>query len=200
MSLCRRTSWSPVTARWRSSTPTSALAMASFTSSARPPAACQKHPPWPRCSPSTPTSPTTPLAENLRQPQPGFSYTQWEAYLAIHHQRPLFVYRPTDFELDALHVCRDAKFVFSPSEARAQKAHYQRISALGHDRGQFLNEERLSSAVAPPCSATWSRSCPAWNRARRSAPPNRTRADTFAVQCGASPSSCPCSSPAGARV
>ena len=88
-----------------------------------------------------------PLAEDLRKPQPGFSYTQWEAYLAIYHRRPLFVYRSTDFELDALHVPRDARFVFSPSEAEAQKEHYRRISALGHDRGLFLNEERLSSAV-----------------------------------------------------
>jgi len=87
------------------------------------------------------------LAESLRKPQPGFSYTQWEAYLAIYHGRSLFVYRPTDFELDALHVPRDARFVFSPAEAQSQKEHYQRISALGHDRGQFLNEERLSSAV-----------------------------------------------------
>ena len=88
-----------------------------------------------------------PLAEDLRKPQPGFSYTQWEAYLAIYHRRPLFVYRPTDFELDALHVPRHARFVFHPSEAEAQKEHYRRISALGHDRGLFLNEERLSSAV-----------------------------------------------------
>ena len=88
-----------------------------------------------------------PLAEDLRNPQPGFSYTQWEAYLALYHRRPLFVYRPTDFELDALHVPRDARFVFRPSEAQSQKEHYRRISALGHDRGLFLNEERLSSAV-----------------------------------------------------
>ena len=32
----------------------------------------------------------TPLAAHLAKPQPGFSYTQWEAYLAIFHQRPLF--------------------------------------------------------------------------------------------------------------
>ena len=32
-----------------------------------------------------------PLAEHLRQAQPGFSYTQWEAYLAIYHGRPLFI-------------------------------------------------------------------------------------------------------------
>ena len=88
-----------------------------------------------------------PLAGDLRKPEPGFSYTEWEAYLALYHRRPLFVYRATDFELDALDVPRDARFVFRPSEAEAQKEHYQRISALGHDRGLFLNEERLSSAV-----------------------------------------------------
>ena len=88
-----------------------------------------------------------PLAPHLRQPQPGFSYTQWEAYLAIYHRRDAYVYRPNDFELDALNVPRDTRFVFSPAEAQSQKNHYQRISALGHDRGQFLNEERLSSAV-----------------------------------------------------
>jgi hypothetical protein len=88
-----------------------------------------------------------PLAEHHRKLQPGFSYTQWEAYLALYHGRPLFVYRPTDFELDALDVPRDARFVFNPDEAQSQKEHYQRICALGHDRGQFLNEERLSSAV-----------------------------------------------------
>ncbi len=88
-----------------------------------------------------------PLATRLAKPQPGFSYTQWEAYLALYHERPLFVYRPTDFDHDVLHVPRAAKFVFSAAEQQSQKEHYARISALGHDRGQFLNEERLSSAV-----------------------------------------------------
>jgi tetratricopeptide (TPR) repeat protein len=88
-----------------------------------------------------------PLAEYLRKPQPGFSYTQWEAYLAIYHVRPLFVYRPTDFGLDALDVPRDGRFTFDAAEVQSQREHYQRIGALGHDRGQFLNQERLSSAV-----------------------------------------------------
>ena len=88
-----------------------------------------------------------PLAELLRQPQPGFSYTQWEAYLALYHRRPLFVYRPKDFESDALDVPRAARFVFDAAEAQSQQEHYGRISALGQDRGLFLNEERLSSAV-----------------------------------------------------
>jgi hypothetical protein len=93
------------------------------------------------------TAKLPPLAAHLAKPQPGFSYTQWEAYLAIYHQRPLFVYRPEDFELDALHVPRNPGFVANPAEVQSQKDHYRRIAALGRDRGQFLNEERLSSAV-----------------------------------------------------
>jgi tetratricopeptide (TPR) repeat protein len=85
-----------------------------------------------------------PLAPALSKPQPGFSYTQWEAYLALYHRRPLFVYRPTDFDSDAP---RGPGVGLDPAEVLAQGEHYQRISALGHDRGQFLNEERLSSAV-----------------------------------------------------
>lgn len=88
-----------------------------------------------------------PLASALSKSQPGFSYTQWEAYLAMYHDRPLFVYRSTDFELDSLDVPRDSRFVLDPVEFQAQREHYQRISALGHDRGQFRNQERLSSAV-----------------------------------------------------
>ena len=88
-----------------------------------------------------------PLAPLLNQPQPGFAYTQWEAYLALYHQRPLFVYLPTDFEAAVLTVPRDARFELSDAEFQSQKDHYQRICAFGHDRGRFLNEERLSSAV-----------------------------------------------------
>jgi len=88
-----------------------------------------------------------PLEPALRKAQPGFSYTQWEAYLAMYHDRPVFVYYPGDFERDTLEVPRDPRFVFDPIELQAQREHYQRISALGHDRGPFVNEERLSSAV-----------------------------------------------------
>ncbi len=87
------------------------------------------------------------LAESLKQPDPRFSYTQWEAYLAICHQRPIFIYRPTDFALAECHCPRDAGFVRDPVQEQAQEAHYRRICALGRDRGQFANQERLSSAV-----------------------------------------------------
>jgi tetratricopeptide (TPR) repeat protein len=76
-----------------------------------------------------------PLGDGLAKPQPDFSYTQWEAYLALYHERPLYVYYPSGFDPDA------------PTVSSSQSEHYHRISALGHDRGQFLNEERLSSAV-----------------------------------------------------
>ncbi len=87
------------------------------------------------------------LAPALAQPDPGFSYTQWEACLALYHQRPVFIYRPTDFELADCRCPREARFVHDPTQEKAQQAHYRRICALGHDRGEFLNSERLSSAV-----------------------------------------------------
>jgi hypothetical protein len=83
----------------------------------------------------------------LARPDPGLSYTQWEAYLAIYHNRQVFIYRPTDFDLEELHCPRGHRFVRDSAEEKAQEAHYRRICAMGRDRGQFLNEERLSSAV-----------------------------------------------------
>ena len=89
----------------------------------------------------------SPLVPFLSRPQPGFSYTQWEAYLALYHKRSLLVYLPADFEQDVVTVPRDPRFVLNSAEVQAQREHFQRITALGHDRGQFPNEERLSSAV-----------------------------------------------------
>src|SRR2546421_12519749 len=87
------------------------------------------------------------LTDSLKQPDPGCSYTQWEAYLAIYHKRPIFIYRPTDFELKELSCPREDRFVYDAAQDKSQQEHYQRVSALGRDRGLFLNQERLSSAV-----------------------------------------------------
>jgi len=87
------------------------------------------------------------LADALKLPNPGFSYTQWEAYLAIYHERPVFIYLVDDFELSEVSCPREERFVFNPEEEKAQKAHLRRLCALGRDRGRFLNQERLSSAV-----------------------------------------------------
>ncbi|MFM7869759.1 MAG: NACHT domain-containing protein, partial [Planctomycetaceae bacterium] len=88
-----------------------------------------------------------PLEELLQQEDPGISYTQWEAWLCLYHQRPLFVYRPRDLELQNLECPREPEFSDDRQQWELQKQHYQRICAMGHDRGQFLNPERLSSAV-----------------------------------------------------
>jgi hypothetical protein len=92
------------------------------------------------------------LAPQLALDDPGFSYTQWEAYLALYHHRPIFFYIPADFSSSATPptacTCtRSARFVYSEDEERSQQAHYRRISDLCRDRGTFLNSERLSSAV-----------------------------------------------------
>lgn len=87
------------------------------------------------------------LAPALAHAQPGFSYTQWEAYLALYHGRPLFIYLPADFEHEAACDPRAAAFGFDAGEWEAQKRHYRRLAELGRDRGRFQNEERLSSAV-----------------------------------------------------
>jgi hypothetical protein len=87
------------------------------------------------------------LAPALKQPDPGFSYTQWEAYLAIYHRRELFIYRPTDFESAVCACPREARFIHDAAEEVSQREHYRRLCALGRDRGLFADPERLSSAV-----------------------------------------------------
>jgi len=82
-----------------------------------------------------------PLAPALAGGAPGISYTQWEAYLAIYHDRPIYIYRP------ARDAPRDPNFVADDAQKQAQARHYERICALGRDRGQFANQERLSSKV-----------------------------------------------------
>ena len=87
------------------------------------------------------------LADALRNPQPGFSYTQWEAYFALYHGRPLLIYVPDDFESDTLKVPRDPSFVFNAAEAKLQRAHFQRLCSIDHDRGRFVSNEGLSIAA-----------------------------------------------------
>jgi tetratricopeptide (TPR) repeat protein len=87
------------------------------------------------------------LAECLSKDDPGISYTQWETYLAIYHERPIFIYRVEDFD-DPNRTCpRSDRFVYNAEEEKSQRSHFDRISDLGRDRGEFANEERLSSAV-----------------------------------------------------
>jgi predicted ATPase/tetratricopeptide (TPR) repeat protein len=81
------------------------------------------------------------LAPELAAPHPRLSYTQWEAYLAVYHQRELFIYLAT---ADAP---RDDTYRPDAGEEALQDRHHERVCALGRDRGRFGNQERLSSAV-----------------------------------------------------
>ena len=82
-----------------------------------------------------------PLAPDLAGERTRISYTQWEAYLAIYHGRPVFIYS-ADSEAP-----RDKRFVPNDAQKQSQKRHYQRICALERDWGTFANHERLSSKV-----------------------------------------------------
>jgi hypothetical protein len=81
------------------------------------------------------------LAKALAASPPEISYTQWEAYLAIYHRIPLYIY------LAAPDAPRDPTFQPDEHEKRLQHEHLQRIKDLGRDRGCFANQERLSSMV-----------------------------------------------------
>jgi hypothetical protein len=81
------------------------------------------------------------LRNILSQPDPRISYTQWEAYLAIYHDREIHIYLPSQT------APRGASFIATPEEVSSQKEHLERIEALGWHRGSFENEERLSTYV-----------------------------------------------------
>ncbi len=68
------------------------------------------------------------------------TYTQWEAYLAIYHRNPVHIYvAAADAPCDEAGGDRD--------EERLQIAHRNRLDSLGRDRGEFANQERLSSRI-----------------------------------------------------
>lgn len=81
------------------------------------------------------------LADRLRPNHEPMSYSQWEAYLALYHARPLFVYFP------ASGAPREAGFVATEAERASQAVHFSRIRTRGKDRGGFEDAERLSSHV-----------------------------------------------------
>jgi tetratricopeptide (TPR) repeat protein len=89
------------------------------------------------------------LADLLNRAQPGLSYTQWEAWLALYHARPLYVYIAEDFDPPGRPrtVPRGPKFKHSADEEAAQREHLQRLCQRGKDRQPFANAEQLSQAV-----------------------------------------------------
>lgn len=87
------------------------------------------------------------LSRILAGPTPDLSFTQWEAYLALYHSRPVYVYLPTDFDAPTPNCVRGPTFVHSFSQEEDQRIHLGRIRELGHDRGTFADPTHLLSAV-----------------------------------------------------
>jgi tetratricopeptide (TPR) repeat protein len=72
---------------------------------------------------------------------PEFSYTQWEAYLALYHGKKLFIYQPSP------EAPKDAGFVLDPKQLTLQKEHLERLKLIDRWPGSFLNQGRLSTKV-----------------------------------------------------
>jgi hypothetical protein len=109
-----------------------------------------------------------PLAEDLQKPQPGFSYTQWEAYLrSITGAHSLFI-GPwiSSSTLSTFLVMRG-----SPS-ARVKQRRRRSTTGASARWGRIADCFSTRSGSAPPCSGTWSRSFRAWNRPCTSARPS----------------------------
>jgi tetratricopeptide (TPR) repeat protein len=71
----------------------------------------------------------------------GFSYTQWEAYLARYHGRRLHIYRPDQ------NAQRDPGFVLCPDQQVSQSTHLGRVGNWGLDHDTFSSPEDLSVKV-----------------------------------------------------
>ncbi len=72
------------------------------------------------------------LRELLARENPGVSYTQWEAYLAIHHGLPVYVYHKAN----------------GPSAwDESQQAHFARLRRDGKDRGPFADATDLERQI-----------------------------------------------------
>jgi hypothetical protein len=72
---------------------------------------------------------------------PDFSYTQWEAYLALYHGKKLFIYQPSP------EAPKDPEFVLDPKQKESQQKHLERLQSVDRWAGTFLNHERLSTKV-----------------------------------------------------
>jgi tetratricopeptide (TPR) repeat protein len=66
-----------------------------------------------------------PLRASLESGDPPLSYTQWEAYLAVYHGKPLVIAVPEPG------TPRDARYRIEPDQQASQHAHLERLRALG---------------------------------------------------------------------
>lgn len=72
---------------------------------------------------------------------PGLSYTQWEAWLALYHAKPLALYKAADV------AHREAGFSPDAAQNKRQQLHWKRLESLGRDRKEFVSPQDLSIEV-----------------------------------------------------
>jgi len=83
-----------------------------------------------------------PLKASLDSGQPPLSYTQWEAYLAIYHSKSLVIATAEPA------TPRDAKHRVETDQQNAQRAHLERLRALGRNPEiNFANADRLAIQI-----------------------------------------------------
>jgi hypothetical protein len=83
-----------------------------------------------------------PLAPCLQPGAPALSCTQWEAWLALYHGKPLIIAAPEDG------APRDARYELIPEQRAAQQAHLQRLAEVERYPGiRFASPERLAVEV-----------------------------------------------------
>ena len=69
-------------------------------------------------------------------------YTQWEAWLALIHRRPLFIASPTPG------AARDSDYRFDPAQQAMQQAHLNRLNSVGRYSGvSFSGQDHLAAEV-----------------------------------------------------
>lgn len=84
---------------------------------------------------------TTKLGLQSMLPSPGLSYTQWEAWLAIYHGKPLALYRAADV------AQRESGFMRDDAQREHQQLHWKRLESRGRDRKEFVSANDLCIEV-----------------------------------------------------
>jgi hypothetical protein len=83
-----------------------------------------------------------PLKPSLETGEPPLSYTQWEAYLAVYHGKPLVIALPEPG------TPRDAKHRVEADRQASQRAHLARLRALGrYAEFTFGNSDQLAANI-----------------------------------------------------
>jgi len=83
-----------------------------------------------------------PLAPFLQPGAPALPYTQWEAWLALYHGKPLIIAVPDDA------APRDERYTLISAQRAAQQAHLQRLAEVERYPGiRFASPDRLAVDV-----------------------------------------------------